>query len=108
MSLHPHVGGIKDQERENQIALGQRRQAVRRPPGACARQLRSSLTCANAPLPAFLCVASASVRKTKNLENVENVGGGESDVLRLRGRQRPRETEPLLPQLLSGVIPDFG
>ena len=50
-------------------------------------------------------VASASVRKA---ENLENVGRREGDVLRLPGSQRPRVTEPLLPQLLSGVIPDFG
>ena len=50
-------------------------------------------------------VASASVRKA---ENLENVGRREGDVLRLPGRQRPRVTEPLLPQLVSGVIPDFG
>jgi hypothetical protein len=50
-------------------------------------------------------VASASVRKA---ENLENVGGGEGDALRLCESQRLRVTEPLLSQLLSGVIPDFG
>ena len=50
-------------------------------------------------------VASASVRKA---ENIENVGGRQRDVLPLRGSQRPWVTEPLLPQLLSGVIPDLG
>ena len=50
-------------------------------------------------------VASASVRKA---ENLENVGRGEGDAHRLCESQRLRVVEPLLPQLLSGVIPDFG
>ena len=53
----------------------------------------------------MLRVASASVRKA---EILENVGDREGDVLGLPGSQRPRVIEPLLPQLLSGVIPDFG
>ena len=50
-------------------------------------------------------VDSASVRKA---ENLENVGGRDGDVLGLRGSQCARVTEPLLPQLLSGVLPDLG
>ena len=50
-------------------------------------------------------VASASVRKA---ENLENVGRGEGDAHRLCESQRLRVVEPLLPQLLSGVIPGFG
>ncbi len=50
-------------------------------------------------------VASASMRKAKILGNI---GGRESDVLCWRGSQRPRVAEPLLPQLVSGVIPDLG
>jgi hypothetical protein len=57
------------------------------------------------PCFTILRVASASVRKA---EKLENVGGRDGDVLGLRGSQCAQVTEPLLPQLLSGVLPDFG
>jgi hypothetical protein len=44
----------------------------------------------------------------RKAENLKNVGGGEGDAHRLCESQRLRVMEPLLPQLLSGVIPDFG